>query len=101
MSPGQEAKAFARLDDGPSDDDAGDPPGVHRLHRLGDGEVGLAGARGADGQGQGMGVDGRHQGFLISGPRLDRLQIALFAEAVVIAIGQCHDTGRGCGAFCH
>ena len=45
---GQEAQPLARFDGGPHEHDALDRVALERVDRARDGEVGLAGARGAD-----------------------------------------------------
>ena len=54
---GQEAEPLARLDRGPREDDPGDLLGLQRLHGLGHGQVGLAGAGRADAEDDGVDVD--------------------------------------------
>ena len=63
---GEEAQPLARLDGRAREDDARDLLGLQCLHGLGDGEVGLAGARGSDAEGHGV--------------RVDRLDVALLVE---------------------
>ena len=62
---GQEAEPLAGLDRGPGQDDAGDLLGLQRLHRLGDGEVGLAGAGRADAEDDRVLVDGVDVALLV------------------------------------
>lgn len=88
----QEAEAFAGLDRGTGQDDAVDLLGLQRLHRLGHGQVGLAGARGADAE------DDR--------VLVDRVDVPLLVEGLgsdgAAARGQdvlCQNLGRGLPAF--
>ena len=77
----QEPEPLARLDGGPGQDDPGDLLGLQRLHRLGDGQVGLAGARRADGEDDRVLVDGVDVALLVE--RLGRDRLAAVAQDVV------------------
>ena len=61
----QEAQPLPRLDGRPGQDDPVDLLGLQRLHRLGHGQVGLAGARRADAEHDGVRVDGVHVTLLV------------------------------------
>ena len=75
----QKTDRFPGLDGGAGQDDPGHPSGFQGLHRLGDRQIGLAGARRAQGQDEILGVDGVHQLLLARRLGLDGLQIALLA----------------------
>ena len=62
---GQEPQPLPRLDRGPREDDPVDLLGLQRAHGLGHGQVGLAGARGADAEHHGVLVDRVHVGLLV------------------------------------
>jgi hypothetical protein len=85
---GQEADGFAGLDRRPRQHDAADGARFQGLHRLGDGQVGLAGSGGAQRHDQVLGVDGVDQGLLAGGFRLDGLEVALLAVVVGVVMGQ-------------
>jgi hypothetical protein len=63
---------FAGLDGRAAEDDAVDLLRLQRLHRLGHGEVGLAGAGRADAEGDGVLVDRVDVPLLVEGLRADR-----------------------------
>jgi hypothetical protein len=70
---GQEAEPFARLHRRAAEDDLVDMAVDHLVHGHGDGEIGLAGARGPDAEGQFMAEEVAHVVGLRGGARLDRL----------------------------
>ena len=70
---GEEAEALPRLDRRPGEDDPVDRLGLERLHRGGHREVALAGAGGADPEGDRVGRDGVDVALLATGLRPDRL----------------------------
>ncbi len=84
----QEAQRLAGLHRRARQHDAADAAGLQRLHRLGDGEVGLAGAGGAQRHHQALGVHRLQQAGLADGLGAQRLHIALVAGRV--ALGRSH-----------
>ena len=69
---GQEAEPFAGLDRGPGQDDAVDLLGLQGLHGERHRQIGLAGAGGADPEGDDVGGDGVDVALLPAGLRADR-----------------------------
>src|SRR5262249_37848315 len=83
---GQEAKALAGLDRRPGQHDATRAPGFERFDRLGDGEIGLAGARWSERHDDGTLVDGVHQTLLRRAHRPDVLHIFSVARILVVIV---------------
>ena len=81
---GQKAQALARLDRRAGQDDAAHAPGLERLDRGGDGEIGLAGAGRPERQRQVVLLDRRHERALVVALRPDLAQIALLPPRLAL-----------------
>ena len=80
--PGQVAQGLAGLDRRPGQEDAADAPILEGPDRSGDRQIGLAGAGGADGDGQVVRLDRFHELALAVAIRLDPADEALVAVLV-------------------